>query len=115
MTLPVSPLQRCLVVHQPCFEMVVQAFSRNNGGGPASWPVTVQFPRYPNRDFSYIYDDTAKIQLKSLVTTAGGGIEAGHAVVDSLDDLSSASDPWEDLSYQYDSDSASAAEQESSN
>ena len=61
-------------------------------------PVTVQFPRYPNRDFSYIYDDTAKIQLKSLVTTAGGGIEAGHAVVDSLDDLSAASDPGEDLS-----------------
>ena len=78
-------------------------------------PVTVQFPRYPNRDFSHIYDDTAKIHMKSLVTTAGGGIEAGHAVVDSLDDLSSASDPWEDLSYQYDSDSASAAEQESSN
>ncbi len=78
-------------------------------------PVTVQFPKYPVRDFSHLYNDTATVQLKSLVTTAGGGIEAGHAVVDTLDDLSSTTDTWEDIEYQYDSDSASAAEEESSN
>jgi hypothetical protein len=80
-------------------------------------PTRIQFPVFPNNDFSRIYDNAVphtSVHVRSLVTTAGGGIEGGHAVVDSLTDMSSSSDTWEDLT-QDDSDSASDAGEEGSN
>ena len=81
-------------------------------------PTRIQFPVIPSNDFSRIYDNAVphtSVHMRSLVTTAGGGIEGGHAVVDSLADMSSSSDnTWEDLP-QDDSDSASDAGEEGSN